>query len=420
MLRRTKAGLTHVVVALLIVACTLSVLSANELTLIGPFGGFGSEFKETIALFEKESGIQVNVYVATGWDDMSEKTLTMIAGGAAPDIVYSQPRHFNDFSARDLLLPLDTFIARDRLDMNLYPQRALEFCTRRGHLVALPTALSIQALYVHTDISNAYGVGSFTQNWADPAWRLDDFVAVAKKLTRDLSGDGIPDLYGTQSFDPLRWIGIFGLRWLDEEALEFLGNRSEHITAYEQLTALWTHHEVVGGNIQQGTAATSVRYANSLELMRDNLEKDSAFNWILVPLPWEAEPAPPGSVHGLAIIEPSRNHEAAWKLLRHLAYDKDGNRLYALAENRIPVLRSSVTAWLRLWIQMFPESRMQIYTDAFPYAYQWEPLVLADVWNVNMAPLFIEMNKNVTRGNLAPAVALAEIKPIFDAYLKQQ
>jgi hypothetical protein len=89
--------------------------------------------------------------------------------------------------------------------------------------------------------------------------------------------------------------------------------------------------------------------------------------------------------------------------------------------NRGPKTITEMDQWCLELAVLNPDGtfeRVGFFPRGIPTVY--DRVVQADVWNVHMAPLFIEMNQNVTRENVAPAVALAEIKPIFDAYLKQQ
>jgi len=70
------------------------------------------------------------------------------------------------------------------------PQQ-LKTATVDGKLIALPWFGDVRPLIYRKDLLQAAGVPEPTGSWT---W--DEFLTYAKKLTRDLNGDGIIDQYG--------------------------------------------------------------------------------------------------------------------------------------------------------------------------------------------------------------------------------
>lgn len=61
----------------------------------------------------------------------------------------------------------------------------------KGQLVAIPWFTDCRALFYRKDLLAAEGIPEPTTSWT---W--DQFLTYAKKLTKDLNGDGIIDQYG--------------------------------------------------------------------------------------------------------------------------------------------------------------------------------------------------------------------------------
>ncbi|SFM38928.1 multiple sugar transport system substrate-binding protein [Paenibacillus sp. 1_12] len=154
--------------------------SGGQVTIKMTISGSDQEMKlrkETAELFMKQHpNIKID-WVDIG-KDRYQKTLTLIAGGDAPDILY-----INDWVAplaqKGVLKPLDEFIKSDpdfKVDQ-FYPS-VIDALKLEGKLYALPQEISPIVIYYNKDLFDKAGVPYPTSSWTQ-----DDFLNVAKKLS---------------------------------------------------------------------------------------------------------------------------------------------------------------------------------------------------------------------------------------------
>jgi len=122
--------------------------------------------------------------------------------------------------------------------------------------------------------------------------------------------------------------------------------------------------------------------------------------------------------HNLSIHRDSSNSAAAWELVKYLAYDRDGNRLFTTAENRTPVQRYSAQLFLQRWYNLYPDSRIDVLIGAFPYIWEWKAIN-----GYNSDPVRVTLENaitNVTRGLISARAALEEITPVINGLLREK
>ena len=171
-------------------------MAATALALVMANSAFGQALKGTVSFmgwgdeaerlmyetvfkdFEAQNpGVKVN-YIFTP-DDYDTKLLTMIAGGAAPDLFYLREGKISQFAKDGVCLDLDPWIKK-------YPEIAADFVegllrygSYAGKQYAIPKDWQPILMYINADIFKAAGVAIPTS-----AWTMDDYLAIAKKLTK--------------------------------------------------------------------------------------------------------------------------------------------------------------------------------------------------------------------------------------------
>jgi len=71
-----------------------------------------------LAGFTQKYGIEVEITAATNWVELQEKYATMSATGLAPDVVWGDSARLFYFANNDLLLPLNSLVAKSGIDVN--------------------------------------------------------------------------------------------------------------------------------------------------------------------------------------------------------------------------------------------------------------------------------------------------------------
>jgi ABC-type glycerol-3-phosphate transport system substrate-binding protein len=93
------------------------------------YGGRPCEepLRRIIARFEAEHpDVSVELQMFGDWGDIHQKTLIALAGGEPPDVTRVKPLNVTDFAIRGALLPLDSYVERDTIDLEELPPVLLQ------------------------------------------------------------------------------------------------------------------------------------------------------------------------------------------------------------------------------------------------------------------------------------------------------
>jgi len=122
-----------------------------------------------------------------------EKKLTMVAGGVAPDVIDVGVDQLGYWLRAEALVDLTDWIKADSAEFHpedIYPV-TLQPLTYQGHIYALPFGAVPFIMFYNKDLFQKYDVP-----YPDTNWTWQDLRRYAKKMTRDLDGDGVIDDFG--------------------------------------------------------------------------------------------------------------------------------------------------------------------------------------------------------------------------------
>lgn len=145
--------------------------------------------RELVDKFEAEHpGVEVEITVINGWDELWRKILTAVAAGTPPNIVRVKDFMAKDLAARGALLNIRPYYERDRdaLDVDPYYESLLRPYQIDGGLYALPWHVYYYTMFYNVDLFENAGLEGPPDTW-------DDVVVYAQKLT-----DKQRNIYGTQ------------------------------------------------------------------------------------------------------------------------------------------------------------------------------------------------------------------------------
>jgi multiple sugar transport system substrate-binding protein len=147
--------------------------------------------------FERDHpGITVQQQSAgTGQAEYRERILTSMLAGTPPDVFLLDNIDVPAFTSRGVTLDLSPYLQRLGVDLSRYDSTVLGIFRRGDAIYALPKGYSPMVMVYNKDLFDRAGLPYPTDDWT---W--DDFVRIAKILTRDTDGDGQIDQWGT-AFD---------------------------------------------------------------------------------------------------------------------------------------------------------------------------------------------------------------------------
>ena len=153
--------------------------------------------RRVLAPFEQaHPGIVVQQQSAgTGQAEYRERILTSIVGGTPPDVFLLDNIDVPAFTSRGIVLDLSPYLRRLGIDLARFDSTVIGIFRRGEAVYALPKGYTPMVMVYNKDLFDRAGVPYPSDDWT---W--DDFLRIAKALTRDVDGDGQPDQWGT-AFD---------------------------------------------------------------------------------------------------------------------------------------------------------------------------------------------------------------------------
>lgn len=153
-------------------------------------------WNQLFALFQKkypDVQLKAQANASNNWAQFFDTISTQIAGGKIPDIVQVATEGQRLFASRGLVEPIDAYLARDKDELedffNDIDPRLKEWSklsSPDGKTYYLPGEFNTMCLWYNSEMFQKAGVDEPDDNWT---W--DDFLAIAKKLTK-------PGVYGMQ------------------------------------------------------------------------------------------------------------------------------------------------------------------------------------------------------------------------------
>ena len=136
-------------------------------------------------------GVQVTLEAVTNGSEYRDRVLASIAAGAPPDVVQLDNIDIPAFVNAGVLQDLAPYVERVGLRLSAFEPRVLDIFRRGGALYAIPKDFTPMMIAYNKDLFDRAGLP-----YPRGDWTWDDFVAAAKRLTRDTDGDGAVDQWG--------------------------------------------------------------------------------------------------------------------------------------------------------------------------------------------------------------------------------
>lgn len=136
-------------------------------------------------------GVRVALQAVSNQAEYRERILTSMAAGAPPDVFLLDGIDIPAFVHRGVLLDLRPFAARLGIDLARFEPTVLNPFVVDGGLYAFPKGYTPMVIAYNKDVFDRAGVA-----YPSGDWTWDEYVDVARRLTRDTDGDGAVDQWG--------------------------------------------------------------------------------------------------------------------------------------------------------------------------------------------------------------------------------
>jgi multiple sugar transport system substrate-binding protein len=330
-----KTGSLRLTVSLLLLiclamgACQKDGVSTQKTIRFTSWGSPASNkiYQAVVDEFEaKHPQIKVD-FMMLPWSQYHRKILTMLAAGSKLDVMRLANSYFPQFVEKDVLLSLNKYVQLDGKEIDLddfYPM-ALRGCKAEGHLYGLPLDIVGWALYYNRGMFDKAGLA-----YPNESWTWETFLDVARKLTRDLDGDGIIDQYGAYVKLKMGVIellaGQSGAMILDRNNSKCLFDSPEGQAVIQLLYDLIVKHKVVPrADFRAGQDVFAAQKAAMAILMRGNVtgyRQSLALDWDVGPVPkWpgkEPRALIIGGFNPWVICKNTELSDESWEFLKFL------------------------------------------------------------------------------------------------------
>jgi multiple sugar transport system substrate-binding protein len=285
-----------------------------------------------------EAPVKEEEYAGTG--SHYEKLLIQAAAGASPDMTFMQGSYdYVSFVAKDLLLPIDALIKKDRsfnATERLHP-RSRDIVDLLGHTWGLPVEAATYVIFYNRDLFDKAGVPLPKKGWT---WQ--DLLDRAQRLTRDLGGDQQYGYSQNLVFGRMEpWIVQNGARLLDKVAFA----AAQKLDSAEVVAAIQLVHDLAWKHrvMPAGTESTNIsKMWEGKHAMRQDgswLAVDFAQNmkapWGIAPLPKGKQDASWMSIDINVAFKSTKHPDASYEYLKFA--NRDGQKWMIEHWARMPV-----------------------------------------------------------------------------------
>jgi len=219
--------------------------------------------QEALAQFRKLHPEIDVLYEPNPGRQYEEKILTALAADEPPDVFLLDSKLIPTFTNKKVLLDLSPYVRELGIDTSQWYPNVLNIARKGDALFALPKGFTPLMVFFNKALFDAAGLA-----YPSNAWTWDDYLALARKLTKDIDGDGTPDQFGATFTNYfyfwIAWLWKAGGDVVDptgiratgslnspatESALSFLINL-RNVYKVAPNTGSWIQSEKTGMNVQ--------------------------------------------------------------------------------------------------------------------------------------------------------------------------
>ena len=390
------------------------------------------EFFKTIkANFEAENpDITINLEYITG--DYGRKLPLLLVSNTAADIILMDDETYPSYAVRGYLEDLAPYIERDRAEIGLddFLPTSLESFNYRGFQGGIPwDGLSVLIFY-NKDLFDEVGIPYPREDWT---WA--EFRDIARRLTKDLDGDGRPDQFGSNlsygflGAEPLIW--SFGGEILDKdrthcalnspeglEAIQFLYDMKykDHSIAWTgEMEGLLTEVQLLTGRVAMTLAGTYLMV--TLESTKGGMRWDVAN----IPYGPRGERYTRVSWDGISINARTRYKAEAWRFIKFLL-NESSQRIIGETGRGMPVRRQYV---IKYYVKQDVPYHKALALEATSYGKCTPMTAKYNELDYAMTEVFDLLNTEYsatdkTRGRINPEQGLARIEAAVNTVMAKE
>lgn len=272
---------------------------------------------------------------------------TLFAGGKPPDIVHLASFEFQKFADNGWLEPLDGYIKDSKLDLKGWAGQ--DTCTWNKQTVC--------TMMLYFGYIFAYNEDLLKKEGLTVPKTYPEFLAAAKKLTKDLNGDGITDQFGTghetkggggqYMSEMMNYTLDAGGRWTDAAGKVTI-NTPQMIEGLSRWKTIvkdsLTPRDLAAGEVRQMFADGRIAMKMDGPWLWPIIQKGKAKDQIkLAMVPFDPPVGGSSNVLGIAADAPKDNKKLVWDFIAIATSDKFQSTYATLGASPPPSPRADVS-----------------------------------------------------------------------------
>jgi multiple sugar transport system substrate-binding protein len=308
-------------------------------------------YKATVKKYEESHpNVKVTV-VSVAPDQYDTKLKAAIAGHKIPDVFFYNPAQVKAYVNSGILLDITKYVEgskdvklSDMWEKGVNKYRYDGKNLGEGAIYGLPKDISGFALGYNKTMFEKAGIPLPDK---DKPYTLDEFINVAKQLTKDTNSDGKVDQYGTGfnvqwSLQPIVWSN--GADFIDETHTKVTIDDPNFVEALQWFADQQTKFKVTPSISEAQTLDTYQRWMKGQLAFFPVGPWDMA-TYATLPFDYDLIPWPVGSTGktaawigslGIGVASTTKNQKAAAELATYLSADQEGQKALVDAQIQLP------------------------------------------------------------------------------------
>ncbi|MBD3846468.1 sugar ABC transporter substrate-binding protein [Bosea sp. SSUT16] len=272
---------------------------------------------------------------------------TLFAGGQPPDIVHLASFEFQKFADNGWLEPLDPYIKNAKLDLKGWAGQ--DTCTWNKQNVCV--------MMLYFGYFMAYNEDLLKKEGLEVPKTYAEFLTAARKLTKDINGDGIVDQFGTghetrggggqYMSEMMNYTLDAGARWTDENGKVTINTQQmiEGLTRWKTIVKEnLTPRDLAAGEVRQLFADGKIALKMDGPWLWPIIQKGKARDQIkLTTVPFNPPVGGSSNVLGIASEISPENKKLAWDFIAIATSDKFQSSYATLGASPPPDPRADTT-----------------------------------------------------------------------------
>lgn len=301
--------------------------------------------KEIIKKFEEENkDIKVEVQL-TPWSDYWTKLDAAAGAGKAADVLWMNvflPKYVDP----GVLVPLDEYIAKDKLDLSQYVDTMVNMYNYNGKQYALPKGMDTVQVFYNKAIFDKYGVA-----YPKAGWTWDDMAAIGNQLKAAIKAKKGTEYPLVMELDaqPSHFNFVYqtGGYVLSPDGKTSGYNTPENVDSFKRVVSLMDNGIMPSYTILSDTKGTDLFISQKAAMIYMGswkaivMEEASIAKDIgVITMPAIKNNTSVLGGLGYVMTSTCENKDAAWKLIKYLA-GYESNKMQAEGKIDMPALKEA-------------------------------------------------------------------------------